>query len=219
MSKVIIEKVKEVILPYLEEENIILYDIEYVFEDNENILRIYIDNEEENMDLLTCVSISEGISKLLDLNDPLDVPYSLEVSSPGAERVLRNKEEVIKAVGKYIYAETSDVSVYGTLLSVNEDILNIEYLAKNIKKKIDIKYDLFNHLITPIIVGIIVLVGVIVLNWALKSIMNYFVSMLISAIVGLVFYMFWIYFSKVFTVKEKKIFNIKDKSLSKKSEK
>ena len=31
MSKVIIEKVKEVILPYLEEENIILYDIEYVF--------------------------------------------------------------------------------------------------------------------------------------------------------------------------------------------
>ena len=112
MSKVIIEKVKEVILPYLEEENIILYDIEYVFEDNENILRIYIDNEEENMDLLTCVSISEGISKLLDLNDPLDVPYSLEVSSPGAERVLRNKEEVIKAVGKYIYAETSYVSVY-----------------------------------------------------------------------------------------------------------
>jgi ribosome maturation factor RimP len=100
MSKVIIEKVKEVILPYLEEENIILYDIEYVFEDNENILRIYIDNEEENMDLLTCVSISEGISKLLDLNDPLDVPYSLEVSSPGAERVLRNKEEVIKAIGK-----------------------------------------------------------------------------------------------------------------------
>ena len=141
MSKVIIEKVKEVILPYLEEENIILYDIEYVFEDNENILRIYIDNEEENMDLLTCVSISEGISKLLDLNDPLDVPYSLEVSSPGAERVLRNKEEVIKAVGKYIYAETSDVSVYGTLLSVNEDILNIEYLAKNIKKKIDINYN------------------------------------------------------------------------------
>ena len=141
MSKVIIEKVKEVILPYLEEENIILYDIEYVFEDNENILRIYIDNEEENMDLLTCVSISEGISKLLDLNDPLDVSYSLEVSSPGAERVLRNKEEVIKAVGKYIYAETSDVSVYGTLLSVNEDILNIEYLAKNIKKKIDINYN------------------------------------------------------------------------------
>ena len=46
MSKIIIEKVKEIILPYLEEENIILFDIEYVFEDNENILRIYIDNEE-----------------------------------------------------------------------------------------------------------------------------------------------------------------------------
>ena len=49
MSKIIIEKVKEIIMPYLKEENIILFDIEYVFEDNENILRIYIDNEEENI--------------------------------------------------------------------------------------------------------------------------------------------------------------------------
>ena len=140
MSKIIIEKVKEIILPYLEEENVILFDIEYVFEDNENILRIYIDNEEENMDLLTCVNISEGISKLLDINDPLDVPYSLEVSSPGAERPLRNKEEVIKATGKYIYAETNDVSVYGTLLNFSNNELEIEYLVKNIKKRITINY-------------------------------------------------------------------------------
>ena len=102
MSKVIIEKVKEVILPYLEEENIILYDIEYVFEDNENILRIYIDNEEENMDLLTCVSISEGISKLLDLNDPLDVPYSLEVSSPGLERKFKSDKEFVIFKGRRV---------------------------------------------------------------------------------------------------------------------
>lgn len=141
MNKVIIEKVKEIILPYLEDNKVSLFDIEYVFEDNENILRIYIDNEEENMDLLTCVNISEGISKLLDVDDPIDVPYSLEVSSPGAERPLRNNEEVKKAVGKYIYAETNDVSVYGTLLSFNDDELEIEYLVKNIKKKINIKYE------------------------------------------------------------------------------
>lgn len=140
MNKVIIEKVKEIILPYLDDNQVSLFDIEYVFEDNENILRIYIDNEEENMDLLTCVNISEGISKLLDANDPIDVPYSLEVSSPGAERPLRNEEEVNKAIGKYIYAETNDVSVYGTLLNFSNNELEIEYLAKNIKKKITINY-------------------------------------------------------------------------------
>ena len=140
MSKVIIEKVKEIILPYLEENNVSLFDIEYVFEDNENILRIYIDNDEENMDLLTCVNISEGLSKILDVNDPIDVPYSLEVSSPGAERVLRNIEEVKKAVGKYIYLETSEVFYYGTLLNLVDDELEIEYFQKNIKKKTKINY-------------------------------------------------------------------------------
>ena len=140
MNKIIIEKIQEIILPYLKENNVSLFDIEYVFEDNENILRIYIDNEEENMDLLTCVNISEGISKLLDINDPIDVPYSLEVSSPGAERPLRNIEEVIKSIGKYIYIETEDISIYGTLLSVKDEELELEYLIKNIKKKTTVNY-------------------------------------------------------------------------------
>lgn len=141
MSTVVIEKIKEIILPYLEENQVSLFDIEYVFEDNENILRIYIDNEENNMDLLTCVNISEGISKLLDLNDPIDVPYSLEVSSPGAERPLRNEEEVKKSVGKYVYIETNDEgAVYGTILSFENGIIEIEYLVKNIKKKTTINY-------------------------------------------------------------------------------
>ena len=133
MSTVVIEKIKEIILPYLEENQVSLFDIEYVFEDNENILRIYIDNEENNMDLLTCVNISEGISKLLDLNDPIDVPYSLEVSSPGAERPLRNEEEVKKSVGKYVYIETNDEgAVYGTILSFENGIIEIEYLVENL---------------------------------------------------------------------------------------
>ena len=36
MNKVIIEKIKEIIIPYLEENQVLLFDIEYVFEDNEN---------------------------------------------------------------------------------------------------------------------------------------------------------------------------------------
>jgi len=140
MNKIIIEKIKEIILPYLDDNHVSLFDIEYVFEDNENILRIYIDNEEGNMDLLTCVNISEGISKLLDANDPIDVPYSLEVSSPGAERPLRNEEEVKKAIGKYIYLETSDLALYGTIQNFVDNVLEIEYLVKNIKKKTTINY-------------------------------------------------------------------------------
>ena len=140
MNKIIIEKIKEIILPYLDDNHVSLFDIEYVFEDNENILRIYIDNEEGNMDLLTCVYISEGISKLLDANDPIDVPYSLEVSSPGAERPLRNEEEVKKAIGKYIYLETSDLALYGTIQNFVDNVLEIEYLVKNIKKKTTINY-------------------------------------------------------------------------------
>ena len=78
------------------------------------------------------VILASGSPRRKELLELIGVEFNIITS---------NKEEVIKAVGKYIYAETSDVSVYGTLLSVNEDILNIEYLAKNIKKKIDINYN------------------------------------------------------------------------------
>ena len=60
-------KIKEIILPYLEENQVSLFDIEYVFEDNENILRIYIDNEVRVASLFIKVPQDEFDAKVVDM--------------------------------------------------------------------------------------------------------------------------------------------------------
>ena len=60
------EKLKKIIEPVLEEMNLILYELKYEKEDNENYLRIFLEKEHDVMDLDTCVEASEKISLLLD---------------------------------------------------------------------------------------------------------------------------------------------------------
>ena len=65
------EKLKKIIEPVLEEMNLILYELKYEKEDNENYLRIFLEKEHDVMDLDTCVEASEKISLLLDKEDPI----------------------------------------------------------------------------------------------------------------------------------------------------
>jgi ribosome maturation factor RimP len=45
-------------------------------------------------------SVSDEVSAILDVEDPLPFPYTLEVSSPGLDRPLRNEADYRKFVGK-----------------------------------------------------------------------------------------------------------------------
>ena len=95
------------------------------------------------MDIDTCAGISEGISSLLDESDIISHEYFLEVCSPGAERELRSEQEILDAVGEYVFVKLKDPkagmdSVKGTLLSADARSVEIEYMAKAVRKKIKI---------------------------------------------------------------------------------
>ncbi|WP_457621293.1 ribosome maturation factor RimP [Persephonella sp.] len=79
------------LLPLLEERGLKLVDIEYITE-GRPILRIYIYNP-EGTTIEDCEWISRRIGALLDIEDLIPVSYTLEVSSPGLERKLKNVEE------------------------------------------------------------------------------------------------------------------------------
>ena len=51
-------------------------------------LRIFIDRP-EGIGIADCERVSREVSALLDVEDPIPTAYSLEVSSPGDDRVLR----------------------------------------------------------------------------------------------------------------------------------
>jgi len=142
----LLDKIKEIVLPLIAQNDCYLDDIEYVKEKNDMYLRIFIEKNEGYLDMDTCVAVSELISAKLDEIDPIKDEYYLEVSSPGIEKPLKTLEQVQKSIGKYVYAKFKDPKaglheVEGYLVSIHDNELEFEYLVKNIKKRIVIDYD------------------------------------------------------------------------------
>jgi ribosome maturation factor RimP len=52
------------------------------------LLRIYIDHHDRFITVEDCEAVSREVSALLDVHDPIDANYTLEVSSPGIDRPL-----------------------------------------------------------------------------------------------------------------------------------
>lgn len=140
-----LEKITNFILPILDNYDVYLDDIEYVQEKKEWYLRIYIEMNEGHLDMDTCVQVSEAISQKLDEVDIIKHEYYLEVSSPGAEKPLKTLQKVQESIGEYVYIRfvrpTQGMDeVQGTILNVEGDIIELQYMAKNIKKKCTIQY-------------------------------------------------------------------------------
>ena len=74
--------------PVLAERGYELIEIEFVPGPGGGTLRIYIDSP-EGIDVDDCGDVSHVVSEMLDTDDPIPGAYSLEVSSPGLDRVLR----------------------------------------------------------------------------------------------------------------------------------
>ncbi|SNZ09511.1 ribosome maturation factor RimP [Persephonella hydrogeniphila] len=91
MKEKIVERVKELLQPLIEERGLKLVDIEYITA-GKPVLRIYVYNP-EGTSIEDCEWISRRIGALLDIEDLIPVSYILEVSSPGLDRKLKNKEE------------------------------------------------------------------------------------------------------------------------------
>lgn len=74
---------------------------EWTQQDRNKILRIYIDTE-QGVTVSDCTQVSRQISAMLDVDEPLQGKYMLEVSSPGLDRPLFEIAQYEKQVGKRI---------------------------------------------------------------------------------------------------------------------
>lgn len=66
-----------------------------------SILRIYIDSE-QGITVDDCAQVSYQASAVLDVEDPISVPYSLEVSSPGLDRPLFTVAHFQRFIGQQV---------------------------------------------------------------------------------------------------------------------
>lgn len=124
-NDMLIKKIQDLVLPIAEELNYELYYVEYIKENGEYYLRIYIDKN-EGITLTDCEALSRRVSKILDEKDPIEDSYCLEVSSPGLNRGLYKEEHFKRFVEKQVLIKLTDSindtkTISGVLKEVNED--------------------------------------------------------------------------------------------------
>ena len=127
-----------------------LVKLEASFATRRKLLRIFIDRVDRPVTIDDCVEVTKAIGFVLDSEDILPGPYTLEVSSPGVERPLVKPEHFRRFVGNLARVEYLDdtkekrkvtgsiVEADETAVSIkfNDDVLKIEYhniLKANLK--------------------------------------------------------------------------------------
>lgn len=124
------EKVEMLIKPKVENIGYELYDVLYLKEGKNYILRIVIDNE-NGISLEDCEKVNNEITDILDEADYIKEQYYLEVSSPGIERILRKKWQLEKYINSKVQVnlfkkdENGFKEYVGFLKQVEEDFLII----------------------------------------------------------------------------------------------
>jgi len=96
-----ISKIESLLSPVVISLDVELYDLEYVKEGGERILRLFIDKE-GGVDLNDCERVSHAVSDILDEHDPIPNAYRLQVGSPGIERKLSKPEHFKRYVGQKV---------------------------------------------------------------------------------------------------------------------
>jgi len=107
-----------------------LVELEYTAGRAHAVLRLYIDRD-AGVGLDDCERVSREVSSLLDVEDPIPSAYTLEVSSPGFDRVLRTRTHFGRFVGSRVFVELKEPRdgrrrYTGTLVQVDDSGIALE---------------------------------------------------------------------------------------------
>ncbi len=130
VPKEIVDRVRGIADPLLTDEGMELVDIEYRREARGWVLRLYIDKE-GGVTLDDCSRISQLLGRELDVEDFIFTPYTLEVSSPGLTRPLKNERDFIRNRNRLVNVRTTDPILNrqqfkGKILEVSDNQIKLE---------------------------------------------------------------------------------------------
>lgn len=125
MEKSIVNELWRVVEPLVRSEGLELVDIEFRRETHGSVLRLFLDRE-GGVSLDDLAPMSRRLGDVLEVHDVVPGAYTLEVSSPGVNRRLRQPDQFRRYVGKKVRVRCSEHrsgrrSFLGPLLSVEPD--------------------------------------------------------------------------------------------------
>jgi len=104
MTVTLRERLIALIEPVLAQLGYELVELEYAAGRTSAVVRIFID-QSAGISVDDCERVSRDVAALLDVDDPIPTAYTLEVSSPGFDRVLRTPAHFERFMGERIFVE------------------------------------------------------------------------------------------------------------------
>jgi ribosome maturation factor RimP len=114
-----------------------IWDIQSRREASGHVVRVFIDRPgpaataEESVSIEDCEQVNREMSTILDVEDPLPFPYTLEVSSPGLDRPLRGVNDYRRFSGRWAKVVVSEPvdnqkAFEGRLKGVEDNVVLLE---------------------------------------------------------------------------------------------
>jgi ribosome maturation factor RimP len=128
-------KVTEMLMPFLSENGLDIYKVEYKKEGPSWVLRVCLDKpadaETEYVSIDECEKVTVWLSEELDKNDIISRSYNLEVSSAGLDRELIKDSDYVRFAGRPVEVKTFEQingskSHDGVLLGKENGIVTID---------------------------------------------------------------------------------------------
>ena len=101
-----LEQIRAIAKRVTESRGLEVWDIQSRRESNGHVVRIFIDKPgpsataEDSVSVDDCAEVNREIGTILDVEDPLPFAYTLEVSSPGLDRPLREPGDYRRFAGR-----------------------------------------------------------------------------------------------------------------------
>lgn len=135
------EMLKQMIEPAVEAVGMQLWGVEFVSQGRHSVLRVYIDSD-SGVTIDNCEAASHQVSGVLDVEDPINGEYNLEVSSPGMDRPLFSYGQFEQYVGELIKVRLQMAvdgmrNFTGRLLQAQDESLTFEVESQQLTVSIN----------------------------------------------------------------------------------
>lgn len=119
---------RAIVEPIVESAGVELLEIEAKGHPGSRVVRVIIDAD-DGVTIAQCAELSRKVGATFDESDPIPGRYTLQVTSPGADRPLTTPRDFVRNVGRNvrIRMSTQDMpDVEGVVVSADEDAVLVE---------------------------------------------------------------------------------------------
>lgn len=125
----VMERVKALVEPLLTRRGVDLVEVSYRYEGQGRVLRLLVDTA-RGVKVGELSALNQSVGALLDEQEVVPGPYTLEVSSPGLDRPLRTQADFERVIGRRVRVRTREsvqerTEHLGEVLGANEEAVVI----------------------------------------------------------------------------------------------